>query len=101
MTALYRVGRQGDALAAFRRARHSLVEQLGVEPGPALRELESLILDHDERLQRRRDSRRTHRDRATRGDAGRATSPIGSGRLIGRDDDLRCHRRRAGPDPRS
>lgn len=50
MTALYRVGRQADALAAFRRARHHLVTQLGVEPGPGLRELESRILGHDERL---------------------------------------------------
>ena len=53
MTALYQVGRQADALAAFRRARHHLVTQLGVEPGPALRELESRILDHDERLRGR------------------------------------------------
>ncbi|WP_214320647.1 AfsR/SARP family transcriptional regulator [Nonomuraea sediminis] len=50
MTALYRVGRQADALAAYQRARHQLVTQLGVEPGPGLRELESRILDHDERL---------------------------------------------------
>jgi predicted ATPase/DNA-binding SARP family transcriptional activator len=50
MTALYRVGRQADALAAYRRVRHQLVEHLGVEPGPRLRELESSILGHDERL---------------------------------------------------
>lgn len=50
MTALYRAGRQGDALAAFHKARRHLVEQLGVEPGPRLRDLESLILGHDERL---------------------------------------------------
>ncbi|GAA1293354.1 hypothetical protein GCM10009609_72900 [Pseudonocardia aurantiaca] len=50
MTALYRVGRQADALAAFRSARQHLVDQLGVEPGPRLRELESLILGHDEQL---------------------------------------------------
>ncbi len=50
MTALYRVGRQADALAAYRRVRQQLVEHLGVEPGPRLRELESLILGHDERL---------------------------------------------------
>jgi predicted ATPase/DNA-binding SARP family transcriptional activator len=50
MTALYRVGRQGDALAAFRRARSHLVEELGVEPGRQLLDLESLILGHDEQL---------------------------------------------------
>ena len=50
MTALYRVGRQADALAAYRKVRHQLVEHLGVEPGPRLRELESSILGHDERL---------------------------------------------------
>jgi predicted ATPase/DNA-binding SARP family transcriptional activator len=50
MTALYRVGRQADALAAYRRARQHLVESLGVEPGPRLRELESLILGQDEQL---------------------------------------------------
>jgi predicted ATPase/DNA-binding SARP family transcriptional activator len=50
MTALYRVGRQAEALAAFRKAREHLVDQLGVEPGPRLRELETLILGHDEQL---------------------------------------------------
>lgn len=50
MTALYRVGRQADALAAYRKVRQQLVEHLGVEPGPRLRELESSILGHDEQL---------------------------------------------------
>jgi predicted ATPase/DNA-binding SARP family transcriptional activator len=50
MTALYRVGRQSDALDAYRRARAHLVEELGVEPGSRLRELETAILEHDPRL---------------------------------------------------
>ena len=45
MTALYRVGRQADALAAYHTARRHLVDGLGVEPGPELRKLEAEILD--------------------------------------------------------
>ncbi|MGC4759498.1 BTAD domain-containing putative transcriptional regulator [Micromonospora trifolii] len=43
-TARYRAGRQGDALAALREARHVLVTELGVDPGPDLRRLEADIL---------------------------------------------------------
>jgi DNA-binding SARP family transcriptional activator len=43
-TALYRSGRQGEALAALRRARRTLVAELGVDPGPRLRQLEADIL---------------------------------------------------------
>ncbi|MEV4756995.1 BTAD domain-containing putative transcriptional regulator [Micromonospora sp. NPDC049559] len=42
--ALWRTGRQGDALAALRRARTILADELGLDPGPALVELESAIL---------------------------------------------------------
>jgi DNA-binding SARP family transcriptional activator/tetratricopeptide (TPR) repeat protein len=44
MTALYLAGRQGDALAAFRRARATLVAELGTEPGEHLRSLHQRIL---------------------------------------------------------
>ena len=50
VTALYRAGRQGDALAAYRRARTRLVEDLGLEPSPSLRDLESRVLDQDPSL---------------------------------------------------
>ncbi|HET6858124.1 MAG TPA: BTAD domain-containing putative transcriptional regulator [Streptomyces sp.] len=49
--ALYRSGRQGDALAVLRRARTLLLEQLGVEPGTALRRLEADILAQERRLE--------------------------------------------------
>ena len=50
MLALYRSGRQADALAAYRDGRAHLVDQLGVEPGPALRGLERAILRQDAAL---------------------------------------------------
>ena len=45
--ALYRCGRQAEALDAYRAAREMLDEELGLEPTPALRELEQAILTHD------------------------------------------------------
>jgi DNA-binding SARP family transcriptional activator len=50
MTALYRSGRQADALGAYQRARAALVEELGVEPGPDLRAVEAQVLAQDGRL---------------------------------------------------
>jgi DNA-binding beta-propeller fold protein YncE len=50
MLALYRSGRQAEALETYRRARRAFSEELGIEPGPRLRELEGAILRHDSSL---------------------------------------------------
>jgi DNA-binding SARP family transcriptional activator len=50
MLALYRCGRQAEALAAYQRARAALVEELGAEPGSELRELHQQILTADPAL---------------------------------------------------
>ncbi|MET0415394.1 MAG: BTAD domain-containing putative transcriptional regulator, partial [Actinoplanes sp.] len=71
ITALYRDGRQGEALEAYRRARSTLADELGVEPGPSLRELEHRILVQDARL-------------AVRG----GNLPALGAALIGRDGEL-------------
>ncbi len=67
MLALYRCGRQADALEAYQEMRRLLVGELGLEPGAALRNLEQAILNHDPALEptptraamRRRPRRRT------------------------------------------
>jgi basic membrane lipoprotein Med (substrate-binding protein (PBP1-ABC) superfamily) len=50
MVALYRSNRQAAALDAYQRARRRLVDELGIEPGSALRDLERRILRHDPTL---------------------------------------------------
>ncbi|WP_432742998.1 NB-ARC domain-containing protein [Streptomyces sp. JH002] len=50
MLALYRGGRTAEALSVYREARRRLVDELGIEPGGELRELEGLILRGDARL---------------------------------------------------
>ncbi|MCU1430669.1 MAG: ATPase [Actinomycetia bacterium] len=85
--ALYRSGRQGDALAAYQRARKTLVEALGVEPGPELRRLEIAMLEGDPALDpvppvvRRRAEERPSGSRLF---AAAATGP----RFVGREHEL-------------
>jgi DNA-binding SARP family transcriptional activator len=50
MLALYRSGRQADALAAYRQGRLRLHDELGLEPGPELQQLERRILEQDPAL---------------------------------------------------
>jgi DNA-binding SARP family transcriptional activator len=51
MLALYRAGRQAEALEAYREARTRLVDGFGIEPSPGLKELERRVLEQDRRLE--------------------------------------------------
>ncbi|MCZ2805732.1 AfsR/SARP family transcriptional regulator [Modestobacter sp. VKM Ac-2983] len=84
MTALYRLGRQADALAAFQRVRNHLVDELGVEPGLRLRELETRILDQSPSLGDAQMSQ-SGRDDTTRP----GNLPARLDRLIGRESLVR------------
>src|SRR2546428_505562 len=50
MLALYRAGRQAEALDVYREGRRRLVEELGIEPSRALQDLERAILAHDDSI---------------------------------------------------
>jgi predicted ATPase/DNA-binding SARP family transcriptional activator len=60
MLALYRCDRQSDSLRAFQRARDLLADELGLDPGPALRELERQVLAHDPALAAPTSARKPH-----------------------------------------
>jgi DNA-binding SARP family transcriptional activator/tetratricopeptide (TPR) repeat protein len=77
MLALYRSGRQAEALAAYQEARQVLVEELGIEPGKSLRELEKAILRQDSVL----DVASASTERAKETDASR-------GVFVGRESEL-------------
>ncbi|MEH0975338.1 AfsR/SARP family transcriptional regulator [Micromonospora sp. CPCC 205546] len=51
MLALYRSGRQVDALRVYRRTREALIDNLGLEPGRDLQQLQQRILEHDAKIQ--------------------------------------------------
>jgi predicted ATPase len=76
MLALYRSGRQTEALALYRETRSLLVEELGMEPGHELRELEQAILQEDPGLD-------------LPPEAGRSNLPLQPTPLIGRGRELR------------
>jgi DNA-binding SARP family transcriptional activator/WD40 repeat protein len=83
MLALYRAGRQSEALDAYREAHRMLVAQIGVAPGPELRELQDAILRQDPAL----DARPPPRELPRQLEGG---SPL----ISGRDHELRWLRKR-------
>jgi DNA-binding SARP family transcriptional activator/ABC-type branched-subunit amino acid transport system substrate-binding protein len=92
MLALYRSGRQTEALDAYREQRRRLDEELGLEPSVALRELEAAMLRQEPSLERparattARSRRRTGKLVALAGAALLAVAGIGGAAVLGQED---------------
>lgn len=83
MLAAYRCGRVDDALETYQRARRLFSDELGIEPGPELRELQAAVLAGDESRLGRPVPRSAHMT-----PDGPVSLPRRSGALFGREDEL-------------
>jgi predicted ATPase/DNA-binding SARP family transcriptional activator len=84
MLALYRSGRQADALEAYQNARRALSEELGLEPSTELRELQQSILNQDGRLVAPESQRESTPEPTARG----GELPLWLTPLVGRSQEL-------------
>jgi DNA-binding SARP family transcriptional activator len=105
MLALYRCGRQTDALEVYQDTRSALIADVGVEPGPQLRDLQDAILHHDTALEpgRESDLQPGHDAVGVSSLAGREDKPVvlpiprslhvpAGSAFVGRDTELECLR---------
>jgi DNA-binding SARP family transcriptional activator len=92
MLALYRAGRQAEALDAYKEARRALVEELGIEPGRELKELEAAILAQDPSLETPVRREPAPEPGAAEGREANAPSVVrmrATGQFVGREVELR------------
>ena len=92
MLALYRCGRQADALRAYQRLQSMLAEELGIDPSRELRELEEAILNQDQHLDHRRSLDAATGNGTTlplsRGKVCRPLEPLLRNQFVGREVEL-------------